>query len=130
MLGPGSMPPQAQRSFVRELLRRGRGSVSVSAALVEETPGVLELELMNDGGETAVGLRYVVADAEGKLSGGSVGNLPPGTSVKAKLSDAGACVWSCRDAKGRVHVWSYDGRHKRLKTAPSTNEELFRVFVT
>ena len=129
MLGPGYMPPQGARAFARELLRRRRGSLSVAAAIVEETPGVLELELTNDGGETAVGLRYVVADAEGKLTGGSVGNLPPGTSVTAKLTDAGACVWSCRDAKERVHVWSYDGRHKRLKTAPATNEELFRVFV-
>ena len=129
MLGPGYMPPQGARAFAREMLRRGRGSLSVSAVIVEETPGVLELELTNDGGETAAGLRYVIADAEGKLRGGSVGNLPPGASVTAKLSDAGACVWSCRDAKGRVHVWSYDGRHKRVKTAPATNEELFRLFV-
>jgi hypothetical protein len=51
--------------------------------------------------------------------------------VTVRLSDAraGECVWSCRDAKGRLHVWSYDGRHKRVKAAPATDEELFRLFV-
>jgi hypothetical protein len=130
-LGPGYMPPQGARSLVRELLRRGRGALSVSASLVEETPGTSELELTNDGGETAVALHYVIASDDGELRGGSVGNLPPGASTTATLHAAFAagdvsCAWMCTDARQRLHVWSYDGRHKRLKN-PATDEECFRL---
>ncbi len=129
-LGPGYMPPQGARALARELLRRGSGSLSVSASLVNEAPGESELEFMNDGGETAVGLHYVVANDDGRLSSGSMGNLAPGTSTTATVRAAFAagdvrCVWMCTDAK-RLHVWSYDGRHKRLKK-PATDEECFRL---
>jgi hypothetical protein len=130
-LGPGYMPPQGARALARELLRRGSGSLSVSAALVDEASGQSEIELTNDGGETAVGLRFVVAGDDGRLSGGSVGNLPPGASTTATLRSAVAsgdvsCVWICGDAKQRLHVWSYDGKHKRLRK-PATDEECFRL---
>ena len=103
----------------------------MSASLVEESPGTTELELTNDGGETAVALHYVIAGDDGELRGGSVGNLPPGASTTATLHDTFAagevrCVWMCTDAKQRLHVWSYDGRHKRLKK-PATDEECFRL---
>jgi hypothetical protein len=125
------MPPQGARALARELLRRGRGRLSVSASLVDEASGKSELEFTNDGGETAGGLHYVVAGDDGRLSGGSVGNVPPGASTTAALrtSIAGGavrCVWMCADAKRRLHVWSYDGKHKRLKK-PATDEECFRL---
>jgi hypothetical protein len=125
------MPPQGARALARELLRRGSGGLSVSATLVNEAPGESELEFTNDGGQTAVGLHYVIASEDGRLSGGSVGNLPPGASTTATLRAAtGAgdvsCVWMCADAKQRLHVWSYDGKHKRLKK-PASDEGCFRL---
>jgi hypothetical protein len=104
--------------------------MSVSA-IVDDTSGASELEFTNDGGETAVALRYIVAVRDGELSGGSVGNVPPGASVTAPLPSALAegdvkCVWMCSDARARLHVWSYNGRHKRLKK-PVTDEECLRL---
>jgi len=130
-LGPGSMPPQGARALARELLRRGGGGLSVSASLVDKVGGESEIEFTNDGGKTAVGLHYVVARDDGQLSGGPMGNLPPGASTTAALRTSFAardvsCVWMCTDAKQRLHVWSYDGRHKRLKK-PTTDEECFRL---
>jgi hypothetical protein len=133
MLGPGQVPPQGAKALVALLLRRGRGGLNVSASLVEETPGESELEFTNAGGETAVDLRYVLADATGVLRGGSVGQLAPGVSTTVALRvalAAGAvdCVWMCADSKLRLHVWSYDGRHKRLKKRLlSTEQECFRL---
>jgi hypothetical protein len=133
MLGPGHVPPQGAKAMVAMLLRGGRGGLNVSASLVEETPGEPELEFTNAGGETAVDLRYVLTDTAGLLSGGSVGQLAPGAStavaVRVALA-AGAvdCVWMCADSKQRLHVWSYDGRHKRLGRRRSpTDQECFRL---
>jgi hypothetical protein len=130
-LGPGYMPPQGARALARELLRRGSGGLSASASVVDRVDGESGIEFTNDGGETAVGLHFVVAGNDGHLSGGSVGNLPPGASTTAALRTSVAagdvsCVWVCADAKQRMHVWSYDGRHKRLKK-PATDEECFRL---
>ena len=134
MLGPGSIPPQGAKALVAGLLRRGgAGGVNVSASLVEETPGASELEFTNAGQETAVDLRYVLADAAGTLTGGSVGQLAPGVSataaVHAELADGAVdCVWMCTDSKERLHVWSYAGRHKRLdKHRSPTDEECFHL---
>jgi hypothetical protein len=133
MLGPGSIPPQGAKALVAGLLRRGGGGVNVSASLVEETPGANELEFTNAGSETAVDLRYVLADATGVLRGGPVGQLAPDVSttvaVRVELA-AGAvdCAWMCADSRLRLHVWSYDGRHKRLrKRRAPTDEECFRL---
>jgi hypothetical protein len=131
MLGPGSIPPQGARALVAGLLRRGAGGVDVSASLVEETPGESELEFTNAGRETAADLRYVFADSAGALYDGSVGQLAPGGSTAAAVrvelaADAFDCVWICADSKQRLHVWSYDGRHKRLKQRPApTDQECF-----
>lgn len=105
--------------------------MSVSA-IVDETTGTSELEFTNDGGMTAVALRYIVAVRDGELSGGSVGNVPPGASVTALLPSTLAagevkCIWICSDARARLHVWSYDGRHKRVKQ-PSADEAYFHRF--
>lgn len=133
MLGPGQIPPQGAKAFVAMLLRRRGGGLNVSASLVEETPGESELEFTNAGGETAVDLRYVIADVTGALSGGSVGQLAPGASTTAAVrvelaSGAVDCIWMCADSKQRLHVWSYDGRHKRLKQRRArTDQECFRL---
>ena len=133
MLGPGQIPPQGAKALIAGLLRRGGGGLNVSASLVEETPGERELEFTNAGGETAVDLRYVLADSAGALSDGSVGQLAPGVSttvaVRVELAaDAFDCVWMCTDSKQRVHVWSYYGRHKRLKRGDSSSaQECFRL---
>jgi hypothetical protein len=133
MLGPGQIPPQGAKALIAGLLRRGGGALNVSASLVEETPGQSELEFTNAGGETAVDLRYVLADADGVLSGVSVGQLAPGASttvaVRVELAAGSVeCVWMCADSKQRRHVWSYDGGHKRLKKhGLPTDEECFRL---
>jgi hypothetical protein len=133
MLGPGQVPPQGAKALVAMVLRRGGGGLNVSASLVEETPGETELEFTNAGGETAVDLRYVLADTAGLLSGGSVGQLAPGASTTvavrvALLAGAVDCVWMCADSKQRLHVWSYDGRHKRLGRRRSPkDQECFRL---
>jgi hypothetical protein len=132
MLGPGSIPPQGAKALVAGLLRRGGGGVDVSASLVEETPGGSELEFTNAGRETAVDLRYVLADSAGALRVGSVGQLAPGVSttvaVRVELAaEAFDCVWTCTDSKQRLHVWSYDGRHKLKKHGSPTAEECFRL---
>jgi hypothetical protein len=133
MLGPGSIPPQGAKALVAGLLRRGGGGINVSTSLVEETPGASELEFTNGGRETAVDLRYVLADAAGALTGGSVGQLAPGVSataaVNVELADSAVdCVWMCTDSKQRLHVWSYDGRHKRLdKHRSPSDQECFRL---
>jgi hypothetical protein len=39
-------------------------------------------------------------------------------TASARLSERPAddfrCVWTALDDRGRMHVWSYDGRHVRL----------------
>jgi len=132
MLGPGQMPPQGQKAFVRELLRPSRGGPLVSCVLLAGNPGETEIEFVNEGGETAVDLRYVIAGVQGTVMG-SVGHLPPDASTTATLRDGVPvdpvrCVWMCADGKRRLHVWSYDGRHKRpSRRAVGTDDACFRL---
>jgi hypothetical protein len=38
------------------------------------------------------------------------------------------CVWMCADRRRRLHVWSYDGRHKRLgRRSTATDDACFRL---
>ena len=112
MLGPGSIPPQGAKALVAGLLRRGGGGgVNVSASLVEETPGANELEFTNTGRETAVDLRYVLADAAGALTGGAVGQLAPGVSATEAVHVELAA--RCRRLRLDVH---------RLEAAPARVE--------
>jgi hypothetical protein len=126
------MPPQAQKAFVRELFRPSRGGPSVSCALVSEHPGEAEIEFANNGGEIAADIRYVIAQAEGSVTGW-VGHLPPDGATTVPLRapvavDPVRCVWMCTDGKRRLHVWSYDGRHKRLgRRRTATDDACFRM---
>lgn len=130
MIGPGQMPPQGQKAFVRKLLRPSRRGPRVSCILVSAHPGETELEFTNDGGETGVDLRYVIAGAGG-LAKGSLGHLSPGASASCRVdatADPVQCVWMCSDRKRRLHVWSYDGRHKRLgRRRAATDDACFRL---
>jgi hypothetical protein len=102
MLGPGWMPPQGARAFVREILRPGAARVKVS-----------------EGGALVGELEYALIDDEGATHSGRIGTLAPGAEATAEVSvqidDANVrCVWLCVDVKGRWHVWRYDGKHRRL----------------
>jgi hypothetical protein len=119
VLGPGQMPPQGQKALVRALFRVSWGGPNVSCVLFDRHPGEHVLAFRNDGGDTAVDLRCVVAGAEGPRTQRSVGDLPPAESASIAAPDDAAsdplrCVWICRDGRGRLTIWSYDGRRKRL----------------
>jgi hypothetical protein len=120
LVGGQQMPPQGARALVKALFRPVAGGPKVSAVLFERHPGETAIQLTNAGGETAADLRYVVEDAGGGLTRGSLGDLPAAAAVTAGVP-AGVpvgevrCVWMCVDSKRRLHVWSYDGRHRRVR---------------
>jgi hypothetical protein len=130
ILGPTGMPPQGVKALVGALLRPDGGGPKVSCVLFDQSPGETELEFTNEGGETAVDLRYVAADADGGLTKGSLGHLPATTATTAAVPaglavDPFRCAWICTDSRRRLHVWSYDGRHKRLRRHASSTDEAF-----
>lgn len=57
----------------------------------------------------------------GELATHSVGDLAPGATLSSHLgghvdsTHDVRLVWRCQDSKGRVRVWSYNGRSKRLR---------------
>jgi hypothetical protein len=120
MLGPGWMPPQGARAFVREILRPGAARVKVSAILFDDVTGSgSTLQFLNEGGALVGELEYALIDDEGATHSGRIGTLAPGAEATAEVSvqidDANVrCVWLCVDVKGRWHVWRYDGKHRRL----------------
>ena len=117
VFGPQPMPPQGARALIRALFRRDAGGPSVSCVLYEPHPGANELEFTNEGSEPAVGLRYVLARSDGSLTRADVGSLPPGDEVAVPLgvvAEPFRTVWICTDRRQRLHVWSYDGKHKRF----------------
>jgi hypothetical protein len=125
-LGPQQMPPQGAKALVRAIFRPTRGGPRVSCVLFDKHPEETELEFTNEGGETAAGLRYLIAGTDGALAGGSLGNLPPDVATAARADDTidpVRCVWMCSDAKRRLHVWSYDGRHKRMRRGRAVTDK-------
>jgi len=135
MLGPGQIPPQGAKALIKGLLRPGDGGGPlVSCVLFDGSPGETEIEFTNEGGETAVDLRYVIAETGG-MARGALGHLAPGdqTTTHPRL-EAGApvdpiqCVWMYADRKRRLHVRSYDGRHERLsRPGAATDDACFRL---
>jgi len=92
----------------------------VSCVLFEPHSGTSELEFTNDGSEPALGLRYALARADGSLAWADVGNFPPGDEISVPVGPAAEplrSVWICADRRGRLRVWSYDGKHKRFGKA-------------
>jgi hypothetical protein len=111
------MPPQGARALIRGLFRRDPGGPVVACVLFEPHPGANELDFTNEGSEPAVGLRYVVARADGSLGRGDIGSLSPGGEVTVPIGaveEPLRSVWICADRRRRTHIWSYDGKHKRF----------------
>jgi hypothetical protein len=126
------MPPQGAKAFVSGLLGRGRrGGVEVSAVLDESTSPP-QVEFLSEGPGTAVSLQYVWETPAGGLEAHAVGDLAPGATFMAHLGTdfdpqhPFRFVWWCRDSKGRIRAWNYDGRNKRLRGADAATEAAFR----
>ena len=56
----------------------------------------------------------------------SVSAIVDDTAGKSELEFTTPCVWMCSDARARLHVWSYDGRHKLIKQ-PAADEDYFHL---
>lgn len=125
-------PPQAAQSLVRSLWRRGGGRPNVSAVFVSHS-GQPTIEFVNVGSGPASVVRYFLMGDDAATDQGAVGNLQPGESQTVQIGiavtgDAIECAWTCRDAAGRLHVWSYDGPHKRLKKGSLASDvDCFRM---
>ena len=128
-LGPQQMPPQGARALVGALLGGRRRGAEVAATLDESQPGETALVFVNEGRGTAVGLRCLYRSAAGDLSAHSLGNVPPGSTVSCRVDVAPhepfRCIWACEDEKRAVHLWSYDGRHKRVRRQHDGEDEAF-----
>ena len=107
------------REIVRQLFAMRRGTAPrVTATLVDEPDTAEEsLELVNEGGPV-VQLRCLVQGDRGAQEL-TIGTLAPGTSTVVQLhepvGESIECVWTGLDTNGLLHVWSYDGRHVRLR---------------
>jgi len=128
------MPPQGAKALIAGLLGGRRSGPEVSAVLDESEPASTSIEFLNGGSGTAVELEYVVETPHGELATHSVGDLAPGVTVSSHLrgdvdpTQPVRLVWRCQDFKGRVRVWSYDGRRKRLRgDTPAVAEAAFRA---
>ena len=103
-------PPPAARAFVRQIFRLGPQRPNVIATLLMEADGAA-LEFVNSGGPADS-----IAWSTGTATG-TAGNLAPGETTAVHLYEPVdgdfRCVWTARDGRGRMHVWSYDGRHMR-----------------
>ena len=131
MLGPQQMPPQGAKALVAALLGGRRGGPEVSAVLDESEPSSPSIEFLNEGAGTAVDLRSITEDSDGNLTTHAVGDLAPGAGRRIPTDAVPQpfhLVWRCRDSKGRVRAWSYDGRRRRLRgDDAATSEAAFRA---
>jgi hypothetical protein len=110
-------PPQAARAFVRQLFRTGGGRPRIVATLLDDpNTHAASLEFLNEGGP-ANGVECLAEIAD-RLQHVTVGSLAPGDVTSVALDALGdgefRCVWACSDEARRTHIWSYDGRHRRL----------------
>ncbi len=111
-------PPQAAHAFVRQLFERRGAGPRVSATVLGE-PGVRVsvIEFVNEGDQAERVRCLIRSDAVSQEL--TVGSLAPGSSATAELDEPVGrnltCVWTAFDTKGRLHVWSYEGKHRRLR---------------
>jgi hypothetical protein len=90
----------------------------VSATVLDE-PGLQAsvIEFVNQG-DQAEGVQCLVR-SDGASQELTIGSLAPGASTTAELHEPVGrnltCVWTAFDATGRLHIWSYEGKHKRLR---------------
>jgi hypothetical protein len=112
--GVPAPPPQAAKAFVRQWWGLGRQRPVIVATLLDSDDS---LEFVNEGGP-AEGLACLALGANG-MQELAIGSLGPGESKSASIEPPATgpfeCVWACSDTRGRTHVGSYDGRHRRLK---------------
>jgi hypothetical protein len=84
--------------------------------MFDDPVGGTSLELVNEGG-TAYDVACVAA-IDGGIKEFLVGALASGSSSSVLLNGNAPrdfkCVATARDSRGRMHLWSYDGRHERL----------------
>lgn len=96
---------------MRQILRLGPKQPEVMATLVSHAGGA-DLEFLNSGGP-AHAIAWTIESARG-----TAGSLGSGEATSVRLYEPVAedfrCVWTALDGRGRMHVWSYDGRHERL----------------
>ena len=104
-------PPPAARAFVRQIFRLGPQKPDVAATLLSQADGA-ELEFMNSGAAA-----HSIAWTTGTVSG-TASDLSTGETTSVRLYEAPdddfRCVWTALDGRGRMHLWSYDGRHTRV----------------
>lgn len=88
----------------------------VATLLDDPDTAEASLEFLNEGGP-ANGVECL-AQLVGHIQHVAVGSLATGEAKSVavgRLPDGDfRCVWACSDASGRTHIWSYDGRHRRL----------------
>jgi hypothetical protein len=111
-------PPQAIRVFVKQIFGLRAAGPRVSATVLDEPgPHASAIEFLNEGDE-AEGVRCLLRSDAGSQEM-NVGNLAPGALTTVQLDDpAGGslhCFWTAFDAQGRLHLWCYEGKHKRLR---------------
>lgn len=104
----------------------------IATVLDEPAIGQESIEFLNEGGHANdVNARIRVGTGFQDLN---VGNLARGASAVIGLGrpvpTTIECVWSAHDAKGRVYVWTYDGRHERHRKgfALDLDEALQRLY--
>lgn len=124
--GTPAPPPQAAKAFVRQWWGLVPQRPVITATLLESDGS---LEFVNEGG-LAEGLVCLALGANG-MHELAIGSLGPGESKSVQVEPPAEgpfeCVWMCSDARGRTHVGSYDGRHRRLKRREQlVLEDVFR----
>jgi hypothetical protein len=93
------------------MFRRGGRKPDVAATALSHADST-EIEFVNSGAPA-----HSIAWTTGS-AGGTAGDLGPGESTSVHsyepVDDDFRCVWTALDDRGRMHIWSYDGRHMRL----------------
>jgi hypothetical protein len=87
-------------------------------ATLLDDPGAngASLEFLNEGGPAST--VECLAQVVGGFQHVAVGALATGETKSVAVGPVQAgvfrCVWACSDTSGRTHIWSYDGRRRRV----------------